>query len=455
MKRNGSKNLLAALLALGLLLFVTGVAEELGELDLYAPEVYAGEVDVEAPESPAEAAQYNAPGAEMEGPTEYAVSAPEAVPTEALVQTIALTGRKASARMNVNDTLQIVLNEGETGTFKSKNAKLATVSEGGLVTALKKGKVKITFKPAKGRKRTLTIRIVDPWEPKKVSIAEGRSVTVNLGDTLQLNAVLAPETAQSELTWKSSKAKVACVDDSGAVSALKEGKAKITVTTRNKKKAKITVKVVDPNKPTGVRLTQGGSAEMIAGSTALFTAELIPETAGTTLTWKSSNRKVATVTQEGVVVALRTGKATITVTTANGKKAKCRVRVSESGAPMYDIELADYLGGRFSDVREALGFSGYGNDDIRFGGYGDDPDPEYAEYCRITQDPRRQYTLYSLHLGLSLPECSFILAANGWWQESDDGQWRTYRYKDEEFDLEINLIYDARGLVTELWAVKF
>ncbi|MBQ8111286.1 MAG: Ig-like domain-containing protein [Clostridia bacterium] len=45
--------------------------------------------------------------------------------------------------------------------------------------------------------------------------------------------------------YNSSKLAVASVDASGYVAALKKGKAKITVTTYNKKKAVITVNVVE------------------------------------------------------------------------------------------------------------------------------------------------------------------------------------------------------------------
>lgn len=43
--------------------------------------------------------------------------------------------------------------------------------------------------------------------------------------------------------------------------------------------------------------------------------------------WKSSNKSVATVNKKGVVKAKRSGKATITVVTKAGKKAKCKIKV--------------------------------------------------------------------------------------------------------------------------------
>jgi arabinogalactan endo-1,4-beta-galactosidase len=55
--------------------------------------------------------------------------------------------------------------------------------------------------------------------------------------------------------------------------------------------------------------------------------KLTPAGAITTLKWESSNPAVAAVNGSGVVTALSKGKAVITVTTANGKKAKVKIKV--------------------------------------------------------------------------------------------------------------------------------
>lgn len=46
--------------------------------------------------------------------------------------------------------------------------------------------------------------------------------------------------------------------------------------------------------------------------------------------WKSSNKKVASVSKKGKIKAKRRGKATIIVTLKSGKKAKCKVTVKAS-----------------------------------------------------------------------------------------------------------------------------
>lgn len=61
-----------------------------------------------------------------------------------------------------------------------------------------------------------------------------------------------------------------------------------------------------------------------------LTANLIPSNAtDKEITWKSSNKKVATVTNTGLVTGVKNGTCTITATASNGMKATCTVTVSE------------------------------------------------------------------------------------------------------------------------------
>lgn len=83
----------------------------------------------------------------------------------------------------------------------------------------------------------------------------------------------------------------------------------------------------DPVEPKSVTITTGKSAELEAGKKLQLETSLKPEFATTTFTWKSSNKKVATVNSKGLVKAVAKGQATITVTTKNGKTASIKVKV--------------------------------------------------------------------------------------------------------------------------------
>jgi chitodextrinase len=83
-----------------------------------------------------------------------------------------------------------------------------------------------------------------------VSIAQGEQVELGVGQTLPLTAVVQPENATNKaVTWSSSNAAVATVDQTGLVTGVSAGTATITVTTQDGGFTdSITVAVV-PTKP--------------------------------------------------------------------------------------------------------------------------------------------------------------------------------------------------------------
>ena len=86
--------------------------------------------------------------------------------------------------------------------------------------------------------------------------------------------------------------------------------------------------------------------ELFEGGSATLVATVLPENAkNKNVTWSSSAEGVATVDQDGKVVAVAKGEATITVTTEDGgKTATCAVTIKE--APKYAITIAkDITGG--------------------------------------------------------------------------------------------------------------
>ena len=79
---------------------------------------------------------------------------------------------------------------------------------------------------------------------------------------------------------------------------------------------------------------------MKKGQKLQLKATISPKNAKTTLKWKTSNKKVATVSSKGVVTAkAKKGKATITVT-AGKKKATCKITI---GTPVKKITASNML----------------------------------------------------------------------------------------------------------------
>lgn len=151
-------------------------------------------------------------------------------------------------------------------------------------------------------------------------------VTINKGEKLQLIPV---KRNGSTIAIKSCKSnsKIAKVSSSGIVTGVSAGETKVTVQPKGTKAMTIKVKVKDPYAPTGIKLNKSGTVKLALGKTLQLKATVTPSTAETTLTWSSSDSRIAKVNKKGKVTAVKKGTATITVTTSNGKTAKVKIKV--------------------------------------------------------------------------------------------------------------------------------
>ena len=207
--------------------------------------------------------------------------------------------------------------------FKSSNTSVISVTDEGVISCKKQGKAKVTMTASNGYRAVAEIKVkAAPW---KVTL-DRKKGTLEIGETGQLKATI-PKHTLTELKWSSSNKAVATVSSSGLVTAVGLGTTTITVKTHNGKKATCKVTVIDPTIPTKVKLNKSGTVKLKKGKTLQLKATVSPSTAQTTLTWKSGNKKVATVTQDGLVEAKKKGTTTITVVTGNGKTAKVKIKV--------------------------------------------------------------------------------------------------------------------------------
>jgi hypothetical protein len=135
--------------------------------------------------------------------------------------------------------------------------------------------------------------------------------------------------AKAGVTYTTSDAKIAKVDDAGVITAAKAGKATITATAPNGKYVKITVNVVTADKPLSSVAFTKKSVSVKKGKTKQLEIKLTPAKATDVgkITYSSSDKKVATVDKAGKVTGVKKGKAVITVKTAGKKKATIKVTV--------------------------------------------------------------------------------------------------------------------------------
>ncbi len=163
------------------------------------------------------------------------------------------------------------------------------------------------------------------------------AVSLSVGGTRTLTASVSPSNATNKtVNWTSSNTSVATVSN-GVVTAKGVGSATIVATTADGgKTAYCTVSVTASSVAvTGVTMSRT-SASLNVGETVSLSATVAPSNAtDKTVTWSSSNTKVATVSG-GTVTAKAAGTATITAT-AGGKTATCTVTVTDKNATVSNV----------------------------------------------------------------------------------------------------------------------
>lgn len=167
-------------------------------------------------------------------------------------------------------------------------------------------------------------------KPKKIYL-KATSTTVDIKGKVKVSVYKTkPSKASKSVKWKSSNKKVATVSKSGYVTGKKKGTVKITATSKKNKKAKKTIKIKVKNlKAKSVTMSKKSMSMFVTKKVALKAT--VKGSAGfynQGVTWKTSNKRVATVDSKGNVVAKGVGSATITATERGGsKKATCAVKV--------------------------------------------------------------------------------------------------------------------------------
>lgn len=240
----------------------------------------------------------------------------------------------------------------------SKDAAV-TVTKDGKITAAAAGKATITviiaLNDAAKTSRTLTAVVnvkakttdtgddnntnKDPEksdaDPAKIGLNVAKNISMGIGEKITAQATVTNKAGEilknQKLTWSvDKKGKNAITLKNGKITAKKAGTAKITVKTSNGKKAMI--KVTVKKKVTKIKLTaknlKKGKVTLKKGQKLKLGVKFTPSKAATyKMTYKSNKKKVASVSDKGVVKALKKGTATITVKTYNGKSAKVKVTV--------------------------------------------------------------------------------------------------------------------------------
>ena len=160
--------------------------------------------------------------------------------SSAAQEKITITAADGKTKLILGETVQLTASV-DGVTWESKNAEVASVSATGLVTSLSKGSTTISATKEGYRGGSLSITV--DYETIKITAPENTSMLI--GGTIQLTA------DKEGVTWASSNAEVATVDQTGKVTGVKYGVATISASKEKLNSASVEVSVVRPE-PTAV-----------------------------------------------------------------------------------------------------------------------------------------------------------------------------------------------------------
>ena len=215
--------------------------------------------------------------------------------------------------------------------WSSSNTNVARVSEGN-VTAVGKGTATITATSRDGNKTASCQVTVEDGTVKLTSLTLKSNMEIlTKGENTTIYAVYNPSNVTDKvLYWSSSNTNVARISE-GNVTAVGNGVATITATSRDgNKTASCQIVVVDKNTQMQNIALKTTNANMKPGeSTSIYATYNPSNVTDKVIYWISSDEKVARVS-EGMVTAVGEGTATITAITKDGGKiATCEITVNK------------------------------------------------------------------------------------------------------------------------------
>ena len=224
-------------------------------------------------------------------------------------------------------------------TYKVKDEKVAKVDQKtGVVTALAAGQTYVLASTASGRTNSIDIKVID--EVTSIT-SETKMIKVNIGETVTVSPTIVPATASEKgISWKwepyeeGGSASISMVEKSGGdvdITGEATGLIQLVGTSKSNKSISISylVNVTDKDsKYSTVVILSPKTKYMNVGKYFKVKKKVVDASNGNKkLTWKSTNKRVATVSDRGRVKSKKVGTTYIVATAQDGSKAKGRMKV--------------------------------------------------------------------------------------------------------------------------------
>jgi adhesin/invasin len=226
-----------------------------------------------------------------------------------------------AANLSVGQTIPAILRDGSGVAIRnsviawsSSNTGIVTVSEAGVVTAVAVGTTQVTA-VAMGQQATATVTVA-PGPAASVAVGLG-AYSTRIGDSVA--AIVAIHDANGAaitdrpVTWASTNESVAKISAVGTITTFGVGTASITATVDSVVGSAV-LTVTPP--AAAVVVVNLESPKLVQGRTAPASV-MVKDSAGNvmvghTISWSTSDPKIATVTESGEVHAISPGNAVVT-----------------------------------------------------------------------------------------------------------------------------------------------
>ena len=236
------------------------------------------------------------------------------------------TTRLAATVLPANATNQRV-------TWASSNSSVVSVDAGGLLRGVSPGSAVITATTDEAGKTASSTVTAANIAVTGVTIPANGTVGVN--NSMTLAATIQPANATNKaLTWSSSDAGVATINQNGVVTGVSPGTTTITVTTQDGAKTASSTITASNILLTSVVVNKTNATVGVGDTTSIKAAVAPANASNKTVLWTSSDPSVATVSNNGIVTAVAIGNATITATAqdAGGVSSTSAITVVSAGA---------------------------------------------------------------------------------------------------------------------------
>ena len=253
--------------------------------------------------------------------------------TQKVITPTSITLNKSSLSLKVDQSAKLTAtvkpdNATNKGiNWSSTNTSVATVDANGNVKTMKAGNATITA-TAKGDtavKKSISVTVTK-IVPTSIKLSKS-TLNITKNQSIKVTATVSPDNAADKtVQWKSSNTKVATVDAKGNIKGIANGKATITATAKDNTKVSKTVAVTVSTKTVKVNKT---SLTITEGKSETLKATVSPsDSTDKTVSWKSSNTKIAKVDSKGKVTGVKKGNATITASVKGAKDVKVKVSIT-------------------------------------------------------------------------------------------------------------------------------